>query len=198
MDRNTELLRAAEWNAPEPPEEKEPIEPETVDEIEDNRFTVTTASEADWTLMKLGEIERLEAQNKELANNNINRIRDWLDKQNAKTNDSKNYFKQLLTDYIFEEKTKNPKFKLVTPNGKLSTRKLQPKWEYNDDDLIKSLKDNDETDFIKLKESVNKASLKKVAKVKDGKVYSPNGVALEGVTVIPASETAVIKTLEVE
>ncbi|WP_337962132.1 host-nuclease inhibitor Gam family protein, partial [Latilactobacillus sakei] len=119
MDRNTELLRAAEWNAPEPPEEKEPIEPETVDEIEDNRFTVTTASEADWALMKLGEIERLEAQNKELANNNINRIQDWLDKQNTKTTDSKNYFNQLLTDYIFEEKANNPKFKLVTPNGKL-------------------------------------------------------------------------------
>lgn len=198
MDRNTELLRAAEWNAPEPPEEKEPIETELLETFSDDRFVVTTAAEADWVLMKLGEIERLEAQNKELANNNINRIQDWLDKQNAKTTNSKNYFNQLLTDYIFEEKANNPKFKLVTPNGKLSTRKSQPKWEYNDNDLIKSLKDNDETDFIKLKESVDKASLKKVAKVKDGKVYSPNGVALEGVTVSPASETAVIKTAEVE
>lgn len=198
MDKKTEALRAAEWNAPEPPEEKESVESVILEEFEDDRFTVTDASSADWALMKLGEIERLEAQNKQLANNNINRIRDWLDKQNAKTEDSKNYFNQLLTDYIFEEKAKNPKFKLTTPNGKLSTRKSQPKWEYNDNTLIESLKANDETDFIKLKESIDKSGLKKVAMVKDGKVYSPNGVALEGVVVSPASETAVIKTTEVE
>lgn len=198
MDKKTEALRAAEWNAPEPAEEKESVESVILEEFEDDRFAVTDASSADWALMKLGEIERLEAQNKQLANNNINRIQDWLDKQNAKTEDSKNYFNQLLTDYIFEEKAKNPKFKLTTPNGKLSTRKSQPKWEYNDNTLIESLKANDETDFIKLKESIDKAGLKKVAMVKDGKVYSPNGVALEGVTVSPASETAVIKTTEVE
>ena len=159
-------------------------------------FVVDTPDKADWALGKLREVNKEIEQNERLAKNNIDRIHDWLDQKNEKSNANKEYFEQILSEYIFTEKQKNPSWKLDTPNGKLSTRKQQPKWNYNDKKLVEELKN---TEFLKTEYKVNKKSLKKEAVVKDGKVILPDtGEIIEGVVVEPVSEKAVIKLAEEE
>lgn len=163
-------------------------------EVLSEEFVVDTPDKADWALGKLREISKEIEQNERLAKNNIERIRDWLDQKNEKSNESKEYFESLLHEYIFAEKEKDPKWKLDTPNGKLLTRKQQPKWNYDDKKLVEELKN---TDFLKAVYKVNKADLKKKAVIKNGRVILPDtGEIVEGVVIEPSSEKAVIKLAE--
>lgn len=161
---------------------------------ESQGFTVDDPSKASWALGKLKELRKLTEQNKQLADEQIKRTQEWLDHENEHAKESIDYFESLLNEYIFAEKENDPKWKLSTPNGKLSTRKVPAKWNYNDDQAVEKLKG---TDYVKTKYSINKAQLKKDAIVKDGKVILPEtGEIVDGVVVEPAREKAVIKLSE--
>lgn len=157
-------------------------------------FKVTDNSSADWVLRKLAALEAQENSNNQLAQQNIDRIKQWRDKKSQETRQSREYFEFLLTDYFNQQRAKDPKFKLDTPNGRVSARKVPRKWKYDDENLVKSLKQADAKDFIRIKEEPDKKALKKAAYVTDaGDVVTEDGVKLDGVHVDPATYKTVIK-----
>lgn len=157
-------------------------------------FKVTDNSSADWVLRKLAALEAQENSNNQLAQQNIDRIKQWRDKKSQETRQSREYFEFLLTDYFNQQRAKDPKFKLDTPNGRVSARKVPRKWKYDDENLVKSLKQADAKDFIRIKEEPDKKALKKAAQVTDaGDVVTEDGVKLDGVHVDPATYKTVIK-----
>ncbi|MDT3392459.1 MAG: host-nuclease inhibitor Gam family protein [Bacillota bacterium] len=157
-------------------------------------FKVTDESSADWVLRKLTALNAEEEANNKLAQQNIDRIEEWRDHKNQSTQQSREYFENLLTAYFNEQRYLDPKFKIDTPNGKVTARKIQPKWNYNDEALVQSLKAADANELIRIKEEPDKKALKKTAHITEsGEVITDDGIKLAGVHVDPISYKTVIK-----
>lgn len=83
--------------------------------------------------------------------------------------------------------------KVVCLNGTISKRKVPAKYEYSDD-LLKELKEKKYNQFIRVKEEVDKVTLKSELIVdKDGKCFTDAGEEIEGVKVVDGGYTWAVK-----
>lgn len=83
--------------------------------------------------------------------------------------------------------------KVVCLNGTVSKRKVPAKYEYSDD-LLKELKEKKYNQFIRVKEEVDKVTLKSELIVdKDGKCFTDAGEEIEGVKVVDGGYTWAVK-----
>lgn len=160
---------------------------------EKERFKIKDLDQANWALRKLAALKKQEEEINELAQKEIDRIKVWQEKELAGIERSKQFFESLLAEYLMNERQNNPKFKISTPYGKVSTRKQQPKWEYDEEKAIKSLKEAGHVDLIRIKEYLDKTAIKKAVTVVGGQVVDENGVIIEGIKVIEQPERVVIK-----
>lgn len=168
-------------------------------EVEEDRFIVDSPEKADWALYKLREANKLIKQNEKIAEENHERVDKWLERENSKANESKEYFEGLLQEYFTNERAKNPKFKFSSPNGKLSSRKQQPKWIYEENKLVDVLKD---TEFVTSVPKLEKKLFKDAAKkgldglsIIGSKVVNTNtGEVINGVQIQEQPDKIVIST----
>ena len=151
-------------------------------------FKIENLEGATWAVRKLRAIENKEAEIKVIAEEEINRVNAWKEKELEQYAKDKEYFSYLLEEFYRAEKAKDKKFKLSTPYGKVTARKSS-KWNYeNEEALVKYLKDN-KPELVRVKEEVNKTELKKV--FKNG-VDKETGEVLPFVT-IEETETITVK-----
>ncbi|WIF95048.1 host-nuclease inhibitor Gam family protein [Caminicella sporogenes] len=176
--------------------EIEEMEIKTSEDKLKERFKITDLDQANWALRKLAALQKKKEEVNELAQKEIDRIKSWQDKELAEIDKSKEFFEGLLTEYLMTERQNNPKFKINTPYGKVSTRKQQPKWEYDEEKAIKSLKEAGHADLIRIKEFLDKNAIKKAVTVVGGQVVDENGIVIEGIKVIEQPEKVVIKVVE--
>lgn len=160
------------------------------------RFKVEDLQSADWCLRKIRAGEQKKKEMQEFANAEIERIQMWLKNETAKIDDSQEFFKGLLSEYLYEQRKVDPKFKISTPNGTVSTRKKQPKWAYDEAKLLEFLKQNGKYQYIRIKEEINKAELKKNVKAVNGKVVTEEGEIVEGITVTEQGEELVVRVVD--
>ncbi|MBZ4662806.1 MAG: hypothetical protein JG776_488 [Caloramator sp.] len=161
------------------------------------QFKVTNIDQANWCLRKIAALKKKQKENEELAKAEIERIQKWLDKENKQLDDSLKFFEGLLEEYAIVQRQKDSKFKLSTPYGKVGFRKQQPKWNYDDEKLLNFLKQAGKTEFVRIKEEVNKSELKKKLKIAGNLVVDENGEIIEGITIEEQPEKVVID-VEVE
>lgn len=131
------------------------------------RFKIIDLGSANWAFRKLKAIEEKEKEIKDLVDIETKRLNEWAKHDTDKLNDSKNFFQGLLTEYFVTQKEVDPDFKISTPYGKVSSKKQQDKWNYQDELIIESLKKKGITDLIKseMVEKVNKNDLKKEVEI---------------------------------
>ena len=127
----------------------------------------------------------------EFANAEIERFR--CEKTKRQIDDSQEL--KATSEYLYERKV-DPKFKISTPNGTVSTRKKQPKWTYDEAKLLEFLKQNGKYQYIRIKEEINKAELKKNVKAVNGKVITEEGEIVEGITVTEQGEELVVRVVD--
>lgn len=144
-------------------------------EEEREGFKVDSLESATWCFRKLRAIAEKEAEIKTVAEEEINRINDWKEKELDQYAKDKEYFNYLLEEFYREERAKDKKFKLSTPYGKVSSRKAT-KWIYEDENSLLEYLKNNEVSCIRVKEEINKTDLKKVFK---------NGVNQETGEILP-------------
>lgn len=152
-----------------------------IDDIDttETGFKVTDINSANWCFRKIRALNEEILQNKKLADSERERIDKWEKSESESAKNSIEYFNGLLTEYFLKLREQDPKAKVSTPYGKISSRK-NCKWVYiNEQDLIKYLKENDKQ-LIRIKEEIDKAQLKK--KYKNG-VNMDTGEVLPGVAV---------------
>ena len=90
----------------------------------------------------------------------------------------------------------NPKAKISTPHGTVSTRKNPKKWTYSDD-VLAELEEKEMFEFIRIKKEVDKKELKKVlSATDDGIVVNSDGEVIKGVTVVDGGEVMTVKIAE--
>lgn len=164
------------------------------------RFEIDGLGKADWAFRKVKEerqeIERLEKYAKE----QIEKINEWLHKETLGPKQSINYMEFLLGEYYKKLREENPKAKLTTQNGKFTSRKLQPKWHFEEEKMIEYLKENDPDKILEVtKITFNKTDVKKNFTIMEVegelKAIDENGQALDGIISLePQSDSYSIKT----
>jgi hypothetical protein len=151
-------------------------------------FTVIDVDSANWCFRKITALNAAVEENKRLADKERLRIDTWEKKENEFAEHSIDYFKSLLSAYFMKLREADPKAKLSTPYGKISSRK-STKWNYQDEEVLKNYLKENNPDLIKTEEKVIKTGLKK--KYKDG-VDKETGELLPGVE-ITIEESITIK-----
>lgn len=162
------------------------------EEIQES-FKVTDLNSANWCMRKMRANEKKLAEYKELAKAEIERINAWLKKEAEKIDNSNSFFQVKLEEYFLEQRANDPKFKLSTPYGKMSTRKQHPKWYYDEDKLLSYLKESNKAEFIRTKEEIDKAKLKKSVSVKEGRAVTEDGEIIECITIEEQPDKITIK-----
>ena len=157
------------------------------------RFKITDLSGADWAFEKLAAIKTRMKEKEALAEEKRFKIDSWLASETAKDKQSAEYFENILIEYYRELRERDPKAKLSTPAGKVTSRKLQPKWEFDEERAIEYFK-LAHPEIIAVKESFNKAEAKKLLQpIGLNLVTDENGEVLEFVAVIPQGESYTVK-----
>ena len=153
--------------------------------VYDGTFVIDDEHKANWALRKIKQKKDTIEKNNALAQAEIDKIEDWREQENEKSQTSIDYFQSLLAQYALEQRERDPKFKsLNLPNGRIGFRKRQPKWIYDNDKVIETLEKANLTDFIRVTKAPSKADIKKAFDVNGDKVINPDtGEIIEGITV---------------
>lgn len=127
---------------------------------EEVRFTVDNDQKAEWCLDKIRE-----------ANDEADRMQAWYTEQMKKILKRRDarvaFFEEKLKPYfgIVPKKTTKTQMSYALPSGKLVLKKQAPEFERDDTVLLPWLKENGFDEYVKTKESVDWAGLKKIIEV---------------------------------
>lgn len=168
------------------------------EETEKEYFKVTDKDTANWALRKIKQYQEKQKENSELADAEKEKINAWLEAENGQAQQSVDFFQGLLAEYAMKQREIDPKFKSMNlPNGKIQFRKQQPKWNYDANKVIESLKRLGMTDYIRFKEEPAKSDIKKALQVAGNKVVNPEtGEIVEGITIEERGESFSVKINE--
>lgn len=145
---------------------------------EETRFRVTDDQTADWAVRKILEIQGDTAKWEKFYGECMDKIR--------KANDFRiEYMKHLLQEYFYTVPHKMAKTQssYQLPSGKLVMKAQAPDYERDDELILAWLKAN-ERSYVKTKEVVDWAELKKTLTIVGEQVAGESGEIIPGITVI--------------
>ncbi|MBE1304526.1 hypothetical protein G4W71_10885 [Clostridium botulinum] len=159
-------------------------------------FKITDLKGASWALRKIKECKESILEKEELAKAEKERIEEWLNNETKNDLVSLEYFNGLLLQYYKELKQKDPKAKISTPYGKVTSRKNK-KWNYgNEETLLKYLDSNGYKNLIRTKQEINKTDFKESFLIKDGIVLDKNtGEVIPEISIVE-EENISVKVVE--
>ncbi|HCD08207.1 MAG TPA: hypothetical protein DEQ50_08135 [Lactobacillus sp.] len=125
------------------------------------------------------------------------RIQTWLENKVGINEHKIERLSEQLLAYYRINKDSNSNFKFDSPYAKISDRKTPAKWIWdNEDKVVSSLENSDQSEFIKVEKKVDKKALKKSMHVVDGKVINSDGEIIDGITVTPQGRSVTLKVTE--
>ena len=169
---------------------------------EEEKFEITDDDRACWALQKIKELEDQVEEKEQLAERQINQVNNWLENETAKLDRNINNLKNMLFEYAQQLREEDPTMKTHSlPFGKLQFRKRRPKWQY-EDELLDTVKEKI-PDAVRVKEDVDKRTLKKIVKdsgqykiLDDGRVVdTETGEFVHGLKVVDRGESFKVKTV---
>lgn len=181
------------------------VEEEMEDAGQSDQFKIMDEQSADWALRKIQQVERERKRLSEWVKGEIEKFKaeiekyeTYMEEQDEGFDRDREFFEGLLAEYgvrIGLDQRERKKT-IKTPNGSFGFRKARAKWEFQDAEVVKALEEKGLADYIRVKKSPDKVSIKKSFQVKNGKVYTPDGEHLEGVAVIEQGQTFSVKVVE--
>lgn len=157
-------------------------------------FKIQDLETANWAFRKIKVYQKEMESIDELADKEIERIKEWQRKEKNKHEGTISFFNGLLTQYFLEQRESDPKFKISTPHGSMGTRKQQPKWNItNPDILLAWLKGNQREDLIKIKEEPKLKEIKEKFIQYQNEALDENGEVVPGIVVIEQEDKINIK-----
>ncbi|HEC2213243.1 TPA: host-nuclease inhibitor Gam family protein [Staphylococcus delphini] len=164
-------------------------------------FQVNNLETANWAFKKLEALKAKETEINEVAEKELNRIKQWQTQELKSIESDKEYFEYLVTDYYKREKEKDDKFKLSTPYGKVTSRAgskvLEIQGGVNEQDVIEQLEQKGFTEFVKVTKKLNQGDIKKNFNIADdGTLIDMNGEVLEGIKMVRKPTSYTVKAGE--
>lgn len=161
---------------------------------EKERFRITDLETANWAFKKIKENEEIIERNDTFAASEKEKIDQWLESENKSNKESIEFFEGLLTEYYMELKEEDPKARLSTPYGKVTSRKRQPKYTFDDNKVLDYL-EKENPELITISKKYNKTEMKKILNVTDDfRAVDENGEIVDFVLIQPQSDSITIKT----
>ena len=154
-----------------------------------DRFTIDNDEKADWAVRKIGEDKAEFDRLQELAELNIDRLKEKLAQEKAKFERSTAYLTALLEEY-FEKVPENRLKKSPTQEsyrllyGKLVRKHPTPNIHYDENELVKFLKAS-APEYVKTKETAMWGEYKKTLKFTDAGAITADGEIVPCITVTP-------------
>lgn len=153
------------------------------DEVEKKQFEIEDLSGVDWALRKIQKNNERLKETKDYVDNEKTKYDLLYKRQQEMIENNNQYLQYLIKNFLDIKREEDPKYKITTAIGTVSTRK-STNWKYDDEKLLDFFKKNDMTKFIRVKEEVNKVDFKKEAIVTDsGVVVTEAGEIIDGVEV---------------
>ena len=179
---------------------------------EEQKFVIDSDNKANWALRKIRKNKEKIKEKEELAQETIKELKkeireteEWLEQETGLIKEDNKFFEGLLRQYAEELRKEDEDLKThKLPFGQLQFRAQRPKWNYDDELLLNSVKNSGlagaEDEIVKVKEKVNKRKLKGsdlIDITNDGRVVvTVTGEVLEGVTVKDRPEKFKVKVKE--
>lgn len=149
---------------------------DSLNDEEREAFRIHDDSSASWAMRRLAELQAKVDSNGALHEQEIERLHRWLEEVNAPLNRSISYFRSLLEDYGRRERIENNRKTIVLPHGKVATRPATDKWEFDSENLLTFLKENNLLDLIRTKQEPSLSAMKEHLTVtSDMTVLTPDG-----------------------
>lgn len=165
-------------------------ETKEVQAIENNQeetgFKIKDTETRDWCFKQIAKSKEKHKEINAYADAEIDKINRWRDEE-LKYYDT-GFYEAKLKEYYIEQRELNPKFRLSTPYGTVSSRKTT-KYNYVDEEqVIKYLKENHSA-ALRVKEEIDKNEFKKIYK---------DGVDHETGEIIPGVEVGIVESFSIK
>lgn len=157
---------------------------------EQKPFKIENLEQATWAFRKIAAYKAKQNEIDNVAKGEMERVQSWQQKETENIDSSIEFFEGILRQYFSEQRQHDPKFKISTPYGKVTSRKLPKKYLYDDKKVIAWCKDNKLDGYIRVKEELDKVSFKK--DFSQG-VNTETGEVIPGMTVMDQGEKIEIK-----
>ena len=149
-------------------------------------FRIDNDQKAEWALAKIRE-EQAEAQRIiNVCKSMIMHYEEQIKKAEEDFEKKTAYLRWQLEQYFDSVKKRRTKTQEVykLPSGTLRRKYPRPELKRDEGKLVTWLKERNMNEYVKVKETVDWANLKKTIKVAGNKVVDDNGEVVEGITVV--------------
>src|ERR1019366_2881063 len=125
------------------------------------RFEVTDDKKAAWAIKRLRALRVTMEMNQSMADEEIAKVKEWVEDVNKNIAQDASYFIALLTRYALQQRRDLDRKSIKLPHGALKTRAGSVKWDINDEVFLAWAKVN-APDLIKVVETPKLAEAQKV------------------------------------
>ena len=162
------------------------------DTEEDGTLLVKNKSDADFYLRQINKLKQQKEEINEFVDQEIERqlrlYQEYREDRMRPLDSQIAFYENALKTFAMNEYAETNKKTIKLPNGTLAIKKQQPKYVYNDEQVLEFLQENNYKDYIRTKAEVNKKDLKKNAIVNNNNELVIDGKVVPGVTVIPQED----------
>lgn len=167
------------------------------DTEEDGTLLVKNKSDADFYLRQINKLKQQKEEINEFVDQEIERqlrlYQEYREDRMRPLDSQIAFYENALKTFAMNEYAETNKKTIKLPNGTLAIKKQQPKYVYNDEQVLEFLQENNYKDYIRTKAEVNKKDLKKNAIVNNNNELVIDGKVVPGVTVIPQEDKFEVK-----
>ena len=167
------------------------------DTEEDGTLLVKNKSDADFYLRQINKLKQQKEEINEFVDQEIERqlrlYQEYREDRMRPLDNQIAFYENALKTFAMNEYAETNKKTIKLPNGTLAIKKQQPKYVYNDEQVLEFLQENNYKDYIRTKAEVNKKDLKKNAIVNNKNELVIDGKVVPGVTVIPQEDKFEVK-----
>ena len=167
------------------------------DTEEDGTLLVKNKSDADFYLRQINKLKKQKEEINEFVDQEIERqlrlYQEYRENRMRPLDNPIPFYENALKTFAMNEYAETNKKTIKLPNGTLAIKKQQPKYVYNDEQVLEFLQENNYKDYIRTKAEVNKKDLKKNAIVNNNNELIIDGKVVPGVVVIPQEDKFEVK-----
>ena len=152
------------------------------------RFTVDNDMKAEWVLAKIRGIRAEQKKEKDELTRQMQFYKDQMDMVDKQADADVAWFESMLAPYFADRmengftKSSKTQISYKLPSGKIVLKHQEPKFDRQDDELVKWLKAN-RPEMVKVEESPKWSELKKTVKIVGDTITTADGEIIPGVKV---------------
>ena len=171
------------------PELTNQLDEELETEERKERFRVNDDGAASWAMGHYRRIKKKQDENKQIGEQEIMRIQEWLASVNETLDTNANYFESLLLDYARRMRDTDGRKTISLPYGKVSSRNNGEKWTVNPEVFLVWANEHS-PELIRIKQEPALSLIKeRLTNLGFGKVITADGEMVPGVVVEPPKVT---------